>query len=202
MINVVLASSNAGKLSELNGSLGELGVRFTSQSEHQVSDAVEDGLSFVENAIIKARHASKQTGLPALADDSGLAVDALGGAPGIYSARYSGDRDDRSNYLKLLQDMERQPDRSAHFICCLVLVRHWQDPTPVICQGDWLGDIATEPRGQQGFGYDPIFLPKGLTMSAAELSKSEKSAISHRGNAVKQLKQFLSQHPTWLTPGG
>jgi XTP/dITP diphosphohydrolase len=126
----------------------------------------------------------------------------LGGAPGIYSARYSGDRDDRSNYLKLLQDMAHQRDRSARFICCLVLVRHWQDPTPVICQGDWLGDIATEPSGQQGFGYDPIFLPKGLTMSAAELSKSEKSAISHRGKAVNQLKQFLSQHPTWLTPGG
>ena len=202
MINVVLASSNAGKLSELNDSLSELGVRFTSQSEHQVSDAIEDGLTFVENAIIKARHASKQTGLPALADDSGLAVDALGGAPGIYSARYSGDRDDRSNYLKLLRDMEGQQDRSAHFICCLVLVRHWQDPTPVICQGDWLGEIATEPKGLQGFGYDPVFLPNNLAVSAAELSKAEKSAISHRGKAVEQLKQYLSNHPTWLTSGG
>jgi XTP/dITP diphosphohydrolase len=199
MTSVVLASSNQGKLRELNTALNYLGVEFTPQSTLNIDDAVEDGLSFVENAIIKARHAARLSGLPALADDSGLSVDALGGAPGIYSARYSGSRDDRDNYLKLLNELHDKDNRVAQFNCCLVLVRHWQDPTPLICQGVWSGNILHAPQGDGGFGYDPVFQPTGLDISAAELSKEQKSKISHRGKAVEQLLSALSVRPNWLS---
>jgi len=200
MINIVLASSNAGKLRELNSTLEARGIQFTPQSQLNVEDAIEDGLSFVENALIKARHAARATGLPALADDSGLAVNALGGAPGIYSARYSGQRDDQANYLKLIRDLDGHANRDAQFICCLVLVRHWQDPMPVICQGRWQGTIAHKAMGDGGFGYDPVFIPEGMTTSAATLTKEQKSTISHRGLALRQLDAFLDQNPSWLAP--
>ena len=186
----VLASNNAGKLAEFSELLAPLQVSIKPQRAFAVDDAVEDGLSFIENAIIKARHATQATGLPALADDSGLATDALNGAPGIYSARYAtmsgGEKSDQANLQKLLSDMQGIENRVARFHCVLVFMRHATDPTPIVVQDTWQGSLLTRPQGIKGFGYDPIFWVSEKQCSAAELDKSEKNAISHRGKAVRK----------------
>ncbi|MBN3562343.1 RdgB/HAM1 family non-canonical purine NTP pyrophosphatase [Aliamphritea spongicola] len=186
---IVLASGNQGKLREFNQVLGELGVEVVPQSEFNVEDAEETGLSFVENAIIKARHACEITGLPALADDSGLEVDALLGAPGIYSARFAGPgATDADNNQKLLQQLAvRDEPRTARFRCVLVYMRHAKDPTPLICQGSWEGEILRKPSGDNGFGYDPLFYIPELDKASAQLAPAEKNSLSHRGKAVRQL---------------
>ncbi len=185
----VLASNNAGKLKEFSELLAPMSVSIKPQREFGVEDAIEDGLSFIENAIIKARHASKATGLPALADDSGLEVDALQGAPGIYSARYAsmdgGEKSDTANLEKVLAEMAGNPNRTARFHCVLAFVRHALDPTPIIIQGVWEGTLLDAPRGENGFGYDPIFWVEQHQCSSAELSKEQKNALSHRGQAVR-----------------
>ncbi len=188
MINkIVLASGNKGKLKEFNQVLGDLQVEVVPQSDFQVSDADETGLSFVENAILKARHATEATGLPALADDSGLEVDALSGAPGIYSARFSGaGATDAKNNTYLLEKLEGVPaeQRSARFRCVLVFMRHTNDPTPLICQGSWEGQILEQASGDNGFGYDPLFWIPELERTSAQLPPEEKNKLSHRGQAV------------------
>ncbi|WP_353350048.1 RdgB/HAM1 family non-canonical purine NTP pyrophosphatase [Oceaniserpentilla sp. 4NH20-0058] len=193
---IVLASGNKGKLAELQNALDGFDVELVPQSEFNVSDADETGLSFIENAILKARHASLATGLPALADDSGLAVDALNGAPGIYSARYctmdgeAGSASDEKNNLKLLNALKNvhAENRTARFHCVLAYVRHAKDPNPLICQGSWEGSIQESLDGQGGFGYDPLFFIEELNCTSAQLSKQEKNQISHRGQAIAQLK--------------
>ncbi|HDZ56883.1 MAG TPA: RdgB/HAM1 family non-canonical purine NTP pyrophosphatase [Pseudomonas xinjiangensis] len=189
---LVLASGNQGKLAELQAMLGEH-VEVLPQSRFVAEEAEEVGLSFVENAILKARHASRASGLPALADDSGLAVDALAGAPGIYSARYAGDGGDNANNAKLLEALRDLPseERSARFICVLVLMQHADDPTPIICEGVWHGCILAEPSGSNGFGYDPLFWVPETKCASAELSAAEKNRLSHRGRAMTQLRQRL-----------
>lgn len=189
---LILASGNAGKLKELQAMLGEQ-VRVLPQSQFVAREAVEDGLSFVENAIIKARHACRASGLPALADDSGLAVDALAGAPGIYSARYAGAGGDAANNAKLLKTLEGLPpeQRGARFIAVLVLMQHAEDPTPIICEGIWHGSILNAPRGAHGFGYDPLFWVPEANCSSAELSPAEKNRLSHRAKAMTQLRTRL-----------
>lgn len=187
---VVLASSNPGKLNEFQQLLANVGFEVLPQSQFAVVDAEETGLSFVENAIIKARNACRTTGLPALADDSGIEVDHLKGQPGIYSARYSGpNATNESNNAKLLQALQGVPasERSARYQCVLVYMRHSEDPTPLICQGSWEGRILEEPTGTGGFGYDPLFFVPERGCSAAELSKNEKGSISHRAKALKDL---------------
>ncbi|MGD9859291.1 MAG: XTP/dITP diphosphatase [Marinobacterium sp.] len=199
MINkIVLASGNRGKLKEFNEIFAPLQIDVMPQSDFAVQDADETGLSFVENAIIKARHAARVTGLPALSDDSGLEVDALNGAPGIYSARYAGAGcGDDENNRKLLQALEQVPteQRSARFQCVLVFMRHAEDPTPLICQGSWEGVILDTPRGHNGFGYDPLFFVPELNCASAELSSEQKQKYSHRGKAVRQ---FIEQIGPWL----
>ncbi|EAR62872.1 RdgB/HAM1 family non-canonical purine NTP pyrophosphatase [Neptuniibacter caesariensis] len=194
---IVLASGNKGKLKEFNEVLADLGVEVLPQSEFQVSDADETGLSFVENAIIKARHAAEITGLPALADDSGLEVDALKGAPGIYSARFSGEgaTDEKNNTL-LLEKLSGLPaeQRTARFRCVLVFMRHANDPTPLICQGTWEGRIVEEASGQNGFGYDPLFWVPELNITSAGLSPEQKNRLSHRGQAVAELKRAIAPY--------
>lgn len=194
---IVLASGNKGKLKEFNQILGELGVAVLPQSEFQVPDADETGLSFVENAILKARHACQLTGLPALADDSGLEVDALNGAPGIYSARFAGaGATDADNNQKLLQQLAGKPaaQRSARFRCVLVFMRHAEDPTPLICQGSWEGQILEQPSGDNGFGYDPLFLVPELNKASAELTPEQKNQLSHRGKAVAEFSQKIQAY--------
>jgi len=199
MINkIVLASGNRGKLKEFSAILAPLNIDVMPQSDFAVQDAEETGLSFVENAIIKARHAARVTGLPALADDSGLEVDALNGAPGIYSARYAGAGcGDDENNRKLLQALAEVPQeqRTARFQCLLVFMRHAEDPTPLICQGSWEGLILDAPRGHNGFGYDPLFFIPELNCSSAELTPEQKQQYSHRGKAVRQ---FMAQIGPWL----
>ena len=191
---LVLASGNAGKLRELREILGgNFDVR--AQSEFGVEDIEETGLTFVENALLKARHATQATGLPALADDSGLCVDALGGAPGLYSARYAGTHGDaRANISKLLDALRDVPDeqRTAHFHASIVLLRHAADPQPLIAEGSWHGRILHAPRGEGGFGYDPVFLDPELGKSAAELDPAIKHRISHRGRALAVLRERLA----------
>ncbi len=190
MDKMVLASSNQGKLKEFQQIFKQAGVHVVPQSQFRIEDADETGLSFVENAIIKARHAAKMSGLPALADDSGLEVDALRGRPGIYSARFSGeDASDQSNNEKLLKLMQQVPEaeRTARFQCVLVLMRHADDPTPLIFQGTWEGTILTEPAGDNGFGYDPLFWALDQQCSSANLSPELKNQVSHRGKAVSKL---------------
>jgi len=190
MQKVVLATGNPGKVRELADLLAAFGLDIVAQTELGVESAEETGLTFIENAILKARHAAEITGLPAIADDSGLAVDALGGAPGIYSARYAGtDASDQQNLDKLLVALENVPDdkRQAQFHCVLVYVRHAADPTPLVFHGSWAGEIARSSAGQGGFGYDPIFFVPELGKTAAELSKDEKRAVSHRGKALNLL---------------
>ena len=194
MQKVVLATGNAGKVRELASLLNDFGLNVVAQTELGVDSVEETGLTFIENAIIKARHAAKVTGLPALADDSGLAVDVLGGAPGIYSARFSGvDASDQQNLEKLLEELQDVPDdkRQAQFHCVLVYMRHADDPTPLVCHGSWQGVITREQAGSGGFGYDPIFFVPSLGKTAAELTREEKSAISHRGQALKLLLEAL-----------
>jgi XTP/dITP diphosphohydrolase len=189
---VVLASGNAGKLRELNRILAPLDMELRSQAEYDVPEVPEDGLSFVENAIIKARAAASHTGLPAIADDSGLEVDYLRGAPGIHSARYSG-RGDKANNAKLLRELEGVPEeqRSARFQCVLVYMRHAQDPTPLVCQGSWEGRILFAAQGENGFGYDPLFYVPEHDCSSAELPAELKNRISHRAQASALLLEAL-----------
>ena len=190
MSTIVLATGNKGKVKELAHLLGSHNINVVPQSNYQVEDADETGTTFIENAIIKARHAAEITGLPAIADDSGLEVDALNGAPGIYSARYAGsDASDDDNTNKLLAALEQTPDeqRSARFHCVLVYMKHHLDPTPIICHGVWEGTIAAKNLGEQGFGYDPVFWQQDLQMSSAQLPREIKNALSHRGKALAQL---------------
>ena len=190
MQKIVLATNNQGKVNELQNLLADAGFNVVAQKEFNVPDVDETGLTFIENAILKARHTAKFTKLPAIADDSGLVVNALGGAPGIYSARYAGEHgNDASNNQKLLQELKNVPSekRTAYFYCALAFMRHENDPTPIICLGKWDGIILNEIRGEGGFGYDPLFYVPELNCSAAELTKEHKSQISHRGQALKQL---------------
>ena len=194
MQKIVLASGNRGKLKEFQQLLAHCGFEVLAQSDFDVPDVKETGLTFVENAIIKARHAAQYTGLPAIADDSGLEVDALNGLPGIYSARFSGaNATDLGNNTKLLADLDGIPEqeRSARFQCLLVFMRHATDPTPIICQGSWEGRILTTAHGDNGFGYDPLFFVPEKNCSSAELTPQIKNRISHRGKAIHQLLQRL-----------
>lgn len=189
---LVLASNNPGKLKELQAMLGEY-IEVLPQSRFISEEAEETGLSFIENAILKARHAARASGLPALADDSGLAVDALGGAPGIYSARYADGQGDAANNAKLLEALREVPgeQRGARFICALALVRHADDPVPIICEGAWEGRILHAARGEHGFGYDPLFLVPELGLSSAELPAPQKNRLSHRARAMELLRARL-----------
>ncbi|WP_157958633.1 RdgB/HAM1 family non-canonical purine NTP pyrophosphatase [Salinicola sp. CPA57] len=200
MDNLVIASGNRGKLAEFQQLVGSLGLRVQPQSDFGVTDVEETGLTFVENAILKARAAATASGLPALADDSGLAVDALGGAPGIYSARYAGASGDgksrdKANNAKLLAALRDIPEgqRTARYWCVLVYLRHADDPVPLIVQCDWKGDILAYPRGEGGFGYDPLFWVPECGMSVAELSAEEKNRLSHRGRALQTLAAQLEE---------
>jgi len=192
---LVLASGNPGKVSELSTMLEPLGWTVMPQSHWQVTEAVEDGLTFIENALIKARHAARHTGLPALGDDSGLVVDSLGGAPGIYSARFAGaGADASSNNRKLLTALREVPesDRSAHFYCAVALVRHEKDPAPLLATGKWDGRILDKPVGAGGFGYDPVFWVPGQQCSSAELPAAVKNRISHRGLALAAMMEQMA----------
>ncbi|MCW8195467.1 RdgB/HAM1 family non-canonical purine NTP pyrophosphatase [Proteobacteria bacterium 005FR1] len=191
---VVIASGNAGKLREFRELLRELPVELVPQSNFGISSAEETGLSFVENAILKARHAAAQTGLPAIADDSGLAVDALRGAPGIYSARYSGENDDAANNRLLLENLRNVPEtqRTGRFHCALAYMRYAEDPCPIICQASWEGQILFEARGENGFGYDPLFYLPMSGCTSAELPPEQKNRISHRGRAMQKLLRELT----------
>lgn len=194
MQNIVLASSNQGKLKELQTLLAECGFDVKAQGQFNVPDAEETGLTFVENALIKARQACEFTGLPAIADDSGLEVDALLGAPGIYSARYGGPgASDADNNAKLLAAMATVPEaeRRARYQCVLVFMRHALDPTPILCQGSWEGVILPQTQGEGGFGYDPLFFVPEYQCSAAQLDKTVKNRISHRGKALQMLVQQI-----------
>jgi XTP/dITP diphosphohydrolase len=191
---IVLASNNAGKVREINQLLEGAGIRVVPQGDFGVPEADETGLSFVENAILKARNAAQHSGLPAIADDSGIEVDALHGAPGIHSARYAGPRaSDADNVAKLLHALDSVPEsgRDARFQCVLVYLRHAADPTPLICQGTWEGRILRAPRGANGFGYDPVFFVPTHGCSAAELDSTVKNDLSHRGQALRRLRQLL-----------
>lgn len=217
---IVLASGNAGKLAEFSNLFESYQINIVAQGELGVTDVPETGTTFVENAIIKARHAAQVTGLPALSDDSGLVVSALGGAPGIYSSRYSAspaltslsldalgnkldtteldtrfgtDATDVKNIEKLLLALGDTSERTAHFICVLVFMRHADDPTPIICQGHWHGSIATQPAGNEGFGYDPVFYCPTLGKHAAECVKAEKATVSHRAKALSLLVHEMSE---------
>ena len=191
---IVLASNNAGKVREINQLLEGTGIRVVPQGDFGVPEAEETGLTFVENAILKARNAAQHSGLPAIADDSGIEVDALHGAPGIHSARYAGPgSSDEDNVGKLLHALESVPEaeRGARFQCVLVYLRHASDPTPLICQGTWEGRILEAPRGENGFGYDPVFYVPTHGCSAAELDPGIKNKLSHRGQALRRLRQRL-----------
>ncbi|MBC3876935.1 RdgB/HAM1 family non-canonical purine NTP pyrophosphatase [Undibacterium sp. FT79W] len=189
---IVLASNNQGKLKEFYQILSPLGVKLYSQSEFDVPEADEPFFSFVENALAKARHASKLTGLPALADDSGICVNALQGAPGVFSARYAGEpKSDSRNNQKLIADLQNKADKSAYYYCVLVLVRSEHDPQPVIADGIWNGEIVASARGENGFGYDPHFWIPSLNKTVAELSAEQKNQLSHRGQALRALFEKL-----------
>lgn len=193
---IVLASSNRGKLAEFNALLADSGFEVVSQASLGIDDAEETGLTFVENALLKARHAAQISGLPALADDSGLCVDHLGGAPGLQSARYARTHgDNAANNAKLLRELDGLPtsQRGAFFICVLVLLRRTDDPTPLIVEGRWHGRILDTPSGTQGFGYDPLFLPDGQPVSSAELDPAQKNQLSHRGQALVSLQARLAE---------
>ena len=189
-MQTILASNNAKKIAELTPILARFGITIRPQRDYGIDEIAETGQTFVENALIKARHAAKQSGLPAIADDSGLCVPALGGAPGIYSARYSGEGDDGNN-RKLLAALENIADRRAYYVCLIVYLRHADDPLPLVAQGLWHGTIALDARGNGGFGYDPIFIPASDTRTAAEYTAEEKNAFSHR---AKALAAFAEQY--------
>lgn len=189
---LILASNNAGKLKEFAQLLGPIGFELHPQGEFDVPEAEEPFGTFVENALAKARHASRLTGLPALADDSGVCVNALGGAPGVHSARFAGEpKSDERNNRKLVADLSAMCDKSAYYYCVLVYVRHPDDPQPVIADGRWNGEIIVNPRGENGFGYDPHFLIPSLGKTTAELAPDEKNALSHRGQALRALVEKL-----------
>ena len=195
-MKLVIASSNRGKLAEIGALFRGSGIECIPQAELGIDDAEENASTFVENALLKARHAARATGLPALADDSGLCVDALGGAPGLYSARYAGAHGDASaNIIKLLDALQDVPEaaRTAHFHAVIVLLRSADDPQPIIAEGRWPGRILQAPRGNGGFGYDPVFLDPEKACSAAELDPAIKNRISHRGRALAVLKQRLPE---------
>jgi XTP/dITP diphosphohydrolase len=194
-MKLVLASGNAGKLDEIGDVLADLSIELVAQGELGIQDAEETGATFVENAILKARHASRLSGLPALGDDSGICVDALGGAPGLLSARYAGEHgNSMANIAKLLENLKNLPEsrRGAHFFCVIVLLRHAGDPAPLIAEGRWAGHILDAPRGNGGFGYDPIFFDPQHRCSAAELDSGVKNRISHRGQALSRLRELLA----------
>ncbi len=194
MKRLVLASNNPGKLKEFAQLLAPLDLELLPQSAFDVSEAEEPHSTFIENALAKARHASSATGMPALADDSGLCVEALGGAPGVFSARYGGEpKSDAANNARLLTDLADQEDRRAHYVCVLVLLRHAEDPQPLIFEAEWHGEILREARGSGGFGYDPLFLVPELGLSSAELSAEQKNSLSHRGRAMRKLLERLPQ---------
>lgn len=193
MKKIVLASNNAGKLREFGQLLAPLGFEVLPQAALGVSEAEEPHFTFVENALAKARHAARLTGLPALADDSGICASALGGAPGVHSARYAGEpKSDQRNNEKLLADLAGQSDRRAHYVCVLTFVHTWNDPQPIITEGEWHGLIIDTPRGTGGFGYDPYFLVPELGLTAAEISAEEKNTRSHRGIALRLLLERLN----------
>ncbi len=192
---IVLASNNAGKVREINQLLSEQQIEVVPQQEFEIPEVEETGLTFVENAILKARNAAQHSGLPAIADDSGIEVDALQGAPGIYSARFAGPGcNDQENNRKLLVALKEIPDdeRTARFQCLMVYMRHSNDPTPIICQGTWEGRILFKPQGEGGFGYDPLFLVAERNCSSAQLPPEEKNRLSHRGQALRKLLIALS----------
>ncbi|MGS0742749.1 RdgB/HAM1 family non-canonical purine NTP pyrophosphatase [Glaciimonas sp. GG7] len=190
---LVLASNNPGKLKEFGQMLAPVGFDVHPQGEFNVPEADEPYLTFLENALTKARHAARLTGKPALADDSGVCVNALQGAPGVLSARYAGEpKSDANNNRKLVADVANHVDKSAYYYCVLVFVRHADDPQPVIADGSWHGEIIAEPRGESGFGYDAHFLLPALGKTAAELTSAEKNAISHRGQALRALVKKFS----------
>jgi len=193
--HIVLASSNPGKVREINQLLASQQIEVVPQSEFSVPEAEETGLTFVENAILKARNASRHSGLAAIADDSGIEVDALQGAPGIYSARYAGrgasDQDNLEKLLDALKDVPRE-QRTARFQCLMVYLHHAEDPTPIICQGTWEGSITLEPAGDNGFGYDPVFWVPSHGCTSAQLPPAEKNRLSHRGQALQKLLAALS----------
>jgi XTP/dITP diphosphohydrolase len=196
MNKIVLATGNQGKVREMADLLSDFGFEVLAQSEFNVSDVAETGTTFIENAIIKARHAAQETGLPAIADDSGLEVDALKGAPGIYSARYAGEgASDLDNLNKLLEELKDVPEaeRTARFHCVLVMMRHADDPTPIVCHGTWEGRILNESQGSNGFGYDPVFFVPEKDCASAELEPVVKKQLSHRGKALQQLFATLKQ---------
>lgn len=191
---LVIASNNPGKLREISQILAPLGIEVLPQSAFGVPEADEPHDTFIENALAKARHAAGLTGLPALADDSGLCVDALGGAPGVHSARYAGEpRSDARNNAKLLEVLGERPDRQAHYYCVIVVMHHAQDPRPLIAQGLWRGEILRSPRGSGGFGYDPLFLDPEFGQTGAELAPARKNLMSHRGKALVLLVDALKQ---------
>ena len=192
---IVLASNNAGKVREINQLLSQQKIEVIAQKSFDIQEAEETGLTFVENAILKARNAARYSGLPAIADDSGIEVDFLNGAPGIHSARFAGEAcDDRENNRKLLAALDgvSEQDRTARFQCLMVYLRHAEDPTPIICQGTWEGRILTAPQGENGFGYDPLFWVPDAGCSSAQLEPGEKNRLSHRGKALRQLLSALS----------
>jgi len=192
-VKIVLASGNAGKLVEMREILGD-GFELVAQGDLGIADVDETGKTFVENAILKARHASRVSGLYALGDDSGICVDALDGAPGLYSARYAGGHGDaKANIAKLLDALRDKPDRGAYFYCCVVLLRHADDPAPIIGEGRWFGRILDAPRGDRGFGYDPVFFDPKLDAGAGELGASVKNRVSHRGQALASLRAQLGR---------
>lgn len=194
MSKLVLATGNQGKVKEMADLLADFGFDVVAQSDYNVSSVAETGTTFIENAIIKARHAAKETGLPAIADDSGLEVDFLKGAPGIYSARFAGeDASDAENIDKLLAEMKDVPEdqRTARFHCVLVMMRHENDPTPLVCHGSWEGSILSERHGENGFGYDPVFWVPEDQCASAELAPARKKQLSHRGKALQQLFSAL-----------
>jgi XTP/dITP diphosphohydrolase len=199
LTRLVLASGNPGKLREFRQLCEPLGVSIIAQAELGIAEAEEPHCTFIENALAKARHASRASGLPAFADDSGLCVNALGGAPGVRSARFADAADDREtqdarNNAKLIETLAGKADRSAHYTCVIVLVRHADDPEPLIAEGRWQGEIIDTPHGDGGFGYDPYFFLPALNKTAAQLPALEKNAISHRGNALAQLAVKLRAH--------
>ncbi|PSV45415.1 XTP/dITP diphosphatase [Photobacterium sp. GB-36] len=194
MSKLVLATGNQGKVKEMADLLADFGFDVVAQSDYNVSSVAETGTTFIENAIIKARHAAKETGLPAIADDSGLEVDYLNGAPGIYSARFAGENaSDADNINKLLAEMKDVPaeQRTARFHCVLVMMRHENDPTPLVCHGSWEGSILTERHGENGFGYDPVFWVPEDQCASAQLPPARKKQLSHRGKALQQLFSAL-----------
>ncbi len=201
---IVLASNNAGKLAEFERLLSPLSIQVHAQSSFAVPDCDEPFNTFIENALRKARHTAAHTGLPALADDSGICVPALGGAPGVYSARYAaragraqieGMSTDANNNAQLMDDLKELSDKSAYYYCVLVLVRHAEDPQPIICDGQWWGQIIQTPVGEHGFGYDPHFYLPEFNLTAAQMDKPQKNALSHRGKAVQELIKKLQSEP-------